>query len=119
MKPLPPDLDLATRKLLLQQRSAVLRELLAVQWQQASAPVRGGLERAQRASAWIKGHPLWVGAVVLGLLIWRPRGVGRWMSRGISLWQAWQQFSPVVERWMRRRANAPATAPSDTRADQT
>lgn len=113
MKPLPPDLDLSTRKLMLQQRSAVLRELLAVQWQQTTEPVRGGLDRAQRAGSWLKQHPLWVGAVVLGLIIWRPKGVARWMSRGLSAWQAWQHMSPVVERWLKRGAPGHGAASAD------
>lgn len=106
MKPLPPDLDLQTRKLMLQQRSAVLRELLAVQWQQTTGPVRGGLDRAQQVGSWLKGHPWWVGAAVLGLMIWRPKGMVRWMSRGLSAWQAWQHLSPVVERWLKRGAQS-------------
>lgn len=106
MKPLPPDLDLQTRKLMLQQRSAVLRELLVVQWQQTTGPVRGGLDRAQQVGSWLKGHPLWVGAAVLGLMIWHPKGMVRWMSRGRSAWQAWQHLSPVVERWLKRGAQA-------------
>jgi hypothetical protein len=54
MKALPPDMDLATRKLLLQQRSAVLRELLAVQlsqtWQRMEPVVSKWMSAMQTPS---------------------------------------------------------------------
>ena len=100
MKALPPDMDLATRKLLLQQRSAVLRELLAVQLSQTVAPVIHTADRVQAGSQWIKRHPVWVAAVALGLMVWRPRGAFKWAGKAWALWQTWQRMEPVVSKWM-------------------
>lgn len=100
MKTLPPDIDLATRKLLLQQRSAVLRELLAVQLAQTVAPVIHTAERVQTGSKWIKRHPVWIAAAVMGLLVWRPRGALKWAGKAWTLWQTWQRMEPVVSKWM-------------------
>lgn len=100
MKTLPPDVDLATRKLLLQQRSAVLRELLAVQLAQTVAPVIHTADRVQVGSKWIKRHPVWVAVAVMGLLVWRPRGALKWAGKAWTLWQTWQRMEPVVSKWM-------------------
>ena len=100
MKALPPDIDLATRKLILQQRSAVLRELLAVQLAQTVAPVIQTADRVEAGGKWIKRHPVWIAALALGLMVWRPRGAFKWAGKAWALWQTWQRMAPVVSKWM-------------------
>lgn len=100
MKALPADTDLATRKLLLQQRSAVLRELLSVQVSQTVAPVLNAADRIQAGGHWMKQHPALLAAVAVGLLAWRPRGALKWAGKGWTLWQTWQRIAPLVSKWM-------------------
>jgi hypothetical protein len=96
----PPLSELALRKLMLQQRSAVLRHTLAIQVGEHVAPVLGLADRVVASGQWLKRHPaLLVGAAV-GLLIWRPKGgvqnLLRWAGRGLTLWQTWQKLQPMV-----------------------
>jgi hypothetical protein len=96
----PPLSELALRKLMLQQRSAVLRHTLAIQVGEHVAPVLGLADRVVASGQWLKRHPaLLVGAAV-GLLIWRPKGgvqnLLRWAGRGLTLWQTWQRLQPMV-----------------------
>ncbi len=112
MKALPPDMDLATRKLLLQQRSTVLRELLTVQWAQTIDPVLSAADRVQAGGKWVKRHPSIVAALAAVLLVWRPRGVAKLAGKGWWLWQTWRRLRPLVQpivaQWM-----AAARSPSE------
>ncbi|MGE5451631.1 MAG: YqjK family protein [Acidobacteriota bacterium] len=96
MKPLAGQADLATRKLLLQQRSAVLRELLSVQLAQSIEPALTAADRVQAGGKWVKRHPAVVAAVVAALLVWRPAGVVKVAGKGWWLWQTWRRLQPVI-----------------------
>ncbi|MDM7456672.1 MAG: YqjK family protein [Tepidimonas sp.] len=88
---------LAARRHALQQRSAELRERLAMH-SAALAPAIGWADRAREGWRWLRTHP-WVplaGAVVLVLR--RPRMVWRggwWVWRA---WRLWQRYSPWLSR---------------------
>lgn len=97
MKALPPDMDLVTRKLLLQQRSAVLRELLSVQLAQTIEPALSTADRVQAGGQWVKRHPAIVAALAAALLAWRPRGVAKLAGKGWWLWQTWRRLQPVIQ----------------------
>lgn len=123
MTPLPPEADLRTRKLLLQQRSAVLREVLAVQLERTLAPVNQAANKAQEGGRWLRQHPLLVGVAAAALLVWRPQGAVSLLSRGWGLWKTWQRVAPLVSRWMARAedrqtsSEAPSSAPSAPSSD--
>ena len=92
--------ELALRKLMLQQRSAVLRHTLAIQVSEHVAPALGLADRVVASGQWLKRHPsLLVGAAV-ALLIWRPKSglqdLLRWAGRGLTLWQTVQRLLPVM-----------------------
>lgn len=118
MKPLPPETDLRTRKLLLQQRSAVLREVLAVQLERTLAPVNQVANKAQEGGRWLRKHPILVGVAAAALLVWRPQGAVSLLSRGWGLWKTWQRIAPVVSRWMAQaEARSASGAGSDSETE--
>lgn len=88
--------ELALRKRMLQQRSAVLRHTLAIQVNAKVAPVAGMADRALSTGRWLSKHPYWLVAGAVGLAVWRPKGVARLAGRGMWLWQSWQRLQPVV-----------------------
>ncbi|HET8870241.1 MAG TPA: YqjK family protein [Aquabacterium sp.] len=102
MKGLPAEQDLATRKLLLQQRSAVLRELLTLQLERTVEPMFSAADKMQEGGRWVRKHPVWVGLLGAVLLVWRPRGALNMLSKGVGLWQTWLRIQPVVEKWLTR-----------------
>ncbi len=76
------------------QRAQLAREL---------APLTGTLHaidraqaRYQRVRAWMAAHPLAVSAIVVALVVWRPRSVVRSLRWGLSTWRRWHQ----VRNWM-------------------
>lgn len=85
--------ELATRKLLLQQRSAVLRQVLAVQVNQTLAPALRVADQVQSGGRWLRGHPVLVVAAAAALLVWRPRAILRMVGQGWWAWQAWQRLT--------------------------
>ncbi|HRH30249.1 MAG TPA: YqjK family protein [Aquabacterium sp.] len=85
--------DLATRKLLLQQRSAVLRHVLAMQVNQTLAPALKVADHLQSGGRWLRGHPALVVAAAAALMVWRPRAILSVAGRGWWAWQAWQRLT--------------------------
>lgn len=85
--------ELATRKLLLQQRSAVLRHVLALQVNQTLAPALRVVDQVQSGGRWLRGHPALVVAAAAALLVWRPRTILRMAGRGWWLWQTWLRLT--------------------------
>lgn len=94
----------------LQERSAQQRQALATQL----APLQGLIARGERLAqsgrdglGWIRAHPLVLGALLLGLLVLRPRWVLRWAGRGFGLWRSWKSVRRWVPAfaidWLRRR----------------
>ena len=88
--------ELALRKRMLQQRSAVLRHTLAIQVNAKVAPVAGMADRALSTGRWLSKHPYWMVAGAVALAVWRPKGVARLAGRGVWLWQSWLRLQPVV-----------------------
>ena len=92
--------ELALRKLMLQQRSAVLRHTLAIQVGEHIAPALGLADRVVASGRWLSRHPALVVGAAAALLIWRPKsglqGMLRWAGRGLTLWQTWQKLQPMV-----------------------
>lgn len=94
--------ELALRKRMLRQRSAVLRRTLAGQVNAQVAPVVSLADKALVAGRWLRQHPyLLVGAGV-ALAFWRPAGLTRLAGRGLWLWQAWQRYQPVLKPLLAR-----------------
>lgn len=85
--------ELATRKLLLQQRSAVLRHVLALQVNQTLAPAMRVADQLQSGGRWLRGHPALVVGAAAALLVWRPRAILSMAGRGLWLWQTWQHLT--------------------------
>lgn len=88
--------ELALKKRMLQQRSAVLRHAFALQVNAKVAPVAGMADRALSTGRWLGKHPYWLVAAAVALTVWRPKGVARLAGRGLWLWQTWQRMQPVV-----------------------
>jgi hypothetical protein len=84
--------ELATRKLLLRQRSAVLRHVLAVQVNQTLAPALRVADQVQAGGRWLRGHPALVVAAAAALLVWRPSAILSMVSRGLWLWRQVLRF---------------------------
>lgn len=88
--------ELALKKRMLQQRSAVLRHTFALQVNARIAPMAGMADRALSTGRWLGRHPYWLVAASVALAVWRPKGVARLAGRGLWLWQTWQRLQPVV-----------------------
>lgn len=90
---------LAARRRALQQRSAELRERLALHGE-ALAPAFGWADRAREGWRWMRAHP-WVPLAGAALLVLRrPRVLwrGAWLAwRG---WRVWQRYGPLWRRWL-------------------
>lgn len=88
--------ELALKKRMLRQRSAVLRHAFALQVDARVAPLAGLADRAVSTGRWVGRHPYWVVAAAVALAVWRPKGVVRLAGRGLWVWQTWQRLQPVV-----------------------
>lgn len=88
--------ELALKKRMLQQRSAVLRHAFALQVNAKVAPVADMADRALLTGRWLGKHPYWLVAAGVALTVWRPKGMTRLAGRGLWLWQTWQRWQPVV-----------------------
>ena len=110
--------ELALKKHMLRQRSAVLRHAFALQVNARVAPLAGLADRAVSTGRWVGRHPYWVVAAAVALAVWRPTGVVRLASKGLWMWQTWQRVQPVVMPILARLAGAQGASPSDSK-DQT
>jgi hypothetical protein len=94
--------ELALKKRLLQQRSAVLRHTLGAQIGQGVAPVLAGADRVVAAGQWLRRHPALLIGAAAALLVWRPKGVIAgalgMAGRGVWLWQSWHKLQPLLAR---------------------
>jgi hypothetical protein len=107
--------ELADKKQMLRQRSALLREAFAQQVGQGLAPALGMADRAMAVVQWVRRHPILLLAPVVALLVWRPRVLGGavggglvasatvWAGRGLWLWRTWGRLRPALGA-MRLRA---------------
>ncbi len=86
-----PTRTLAHRRQALLVRSALLREQLASS-AQALEPVWSTADQVQQGLAWVRSHPVWVGAAVGVLAVWRPR---KTLAAGLRLWGWWK----TVRQW--------------------
>lgn len=92
-----PTLTLAQRRQALLVRSALLREQMASS-AHALEPVWSTADRVNQGIAWVRSHPLWVGATVGLLAVWRPR---KTLSAGVRLWGWWKtirQWSELIKK---------------------
>lgn len=90
--------ELALRKRVLQQRSALLRRTLAQQVGVHVSPALGMADRVVASGRWLRQHPALLIGGAVALLVWRPTGLLRWAGRGMWLWQAWQRVQPMLAK---------------------
>ena len=72
------------------------------------APLRVALDTADRVIAvvrdtarFVRQHPAGVAALVAVTVVLRPRGVWRWLQRGLLVWRSWHalhRLLPVFKR---------------------
>jgi hypothetical protein len=88
--------ELVFRKRLILQRSALLREVLAVQVTRWLAPVVGLAHQARAGQRWVAEHPgAAAGAAVLvgaAVVACRPGRLWRLVPQALALWQVWQRI---------------------------
>ncbi len=94
--------ELALRRHMLQQRSAVLRHTLAIQVNSNLAPWALMADRACATGRWLWRHPTWLVAGAVALAVWQPKSLSRLAGRGLLIWQAWQRWQPVVQPLFKR-----------------
>lgn len=100
--------ELALKKRLLRQRSAVLRHTLATQVGAHVAPVLGAADRVVTSARWLRRHPAWLVGGAVALLVLRPKGLTPWLGRGLWLWRTWQRVQPMVSTLLNRPAATPS-----------
>jgi len=91
----PRRVELALKKQRLQIRSAALRETLgehAGYWRPAFAVA----DRVHAGIRWLQRHPALPVAVLVALLVARPRGVLRWLKRGFFAWQSLNKLQSLL-----------------------
>lgn len=105
MKGASPD-DLRLRKLMLLQRSAVQRQMLAIQARQVMAPAVRVADRVKAGGQWVRAHPGLVAGVGVFLLAWRPKAVLSLAARSLGLWSTVRRVLPLAVRlwgqWQQR-----------------
>lgn len=79
-------LELALKKQRLLMQSTELRTRIGAQMRPL-LPMLGVADRVRRAAGWLKRHPSLPVAVLVALLVARPRALWRWAQRGWWLWQ--------------------------------
>jgi hypothetical protein len=88
--------ELAFRRQLLLQRSAVQREVLAVQVTRLLAPVVDLAHQARAGRRWVGEHPALAAGVAVGVgaavAVWRPGRLLRWVPQALAVWQVWQRI---------------------------
>jgi hypothetical protein len=72
-----------------QQRTTLARTVQT--WRRPLALADQGLA----ALRYLKRHPIWVVGGVAAIVALRPRGVGKWLGRGLTVWK--------TVRWVRGR----------------
>lgn len=87
---------LARRKEVLQQRSAFLRQALAVQSAQTLGPTLAMVDRANAAKRWLAAHPAVVALVVVLLFRRRTKGWLAWGRRAFWGWSTWRRLQPLL-----------------------
>lgn len=91
----PKAQELMRRRLLLQQRSHMLRGDLAQQGQ-SLLPWLQAADTVRTVGRWLARHPLWVGVGVATLTVIRPR---RTLALGLRLWTGWQWWNRAKGAW--------------------
>ena len=94
-------LELALKKQRLQFESATLRGRLAHNVSFVG-PLCGGVDQIRRGWRWTKEHPAIPVALAVALIVSRPRGMWRWLRRGVGAWQLWQRVRRYVESTLQR-----------------
>ena len=87
--------DLQLRKLMLLQRSAVQRQMLAIQARQIMAPAVRVADRVRAGGQWVRAHPALVAGAAALMLAWRPKAVLGLAARSLGL-SRWQTFRTVT-----------------------
>lgn len=105
MKP-PLEDDLKLRKLMLQQRSAVLRQMLAIQARQVISPAVHVADKAKSGGRWVRQNPLLIAGAAALLMAWRPNALLGGVARTLGLWQTGRRLLPLAlrlwDRWLHR-----------------
>lgn len=53
-------------------------------------------EGAEKTRRWINKNPLLAGAVLIAIVIWRPKGAIRLLQKGAVGWRAWRLIRRLV-----------------------
>lgn len=91
----PRLVELALKKQRLQLRSAALRETFAGHaafWRPAFAVA----DRLHAGYLWLRRHPAVPVAVLVALLVARPRTALRWLKRGFFAWQSLDKLQNLL-----------------------
>lgn len=91
----PKAQELARRRMVLQQRSEVLRNGVA-QHAVTLQPWLTAADTVRSAGQWLRRNPLWVGAAVTTLVVVRPR---RTLALGLRVWTGWQWWQRARTAW--------------------
>jgi hypothetical protein len=82
----PRSVELALKKQRLQLKSAILRDAFAYQ-ASSWAPAFAAADRVQAGIRWLRRHPALPIAVLVALLVARPRAMLRLAGRGWLVWR--------------------------------
>ncbi|MGH6647977.1 YqjK family protein [Aquabacterium sp.] len=87
---------LESKKQILQQRSAGLRQTLAQQSDRTLRPAFAVADRVNAARRWLSAHPEVIAGLALLLFRRRTKGWLAWGRRAIWLWSAWRRVQPLL-----------------------
>jgi len=90
-------IELAQRKQSLLSRAETERGMLASGFDALRQPLAIA-DKGVATVAYLKAHPLILLAGVVVVMLARPRGAMRWLSRGFVVWKAWRALGAWSQR---------------------
>jgi hypothetical protein len=101
-------IEIARRKERLIAACAAQRGTIAAAFRDLRPPI-AVVERALGVARFLRAHPVVVGLIVAGVVVFRQRSTLGLLTRGFAAWRTWRAIAPWLDRFVPglRRAGNP------------